>query len=164
MKPITRLTVLGVRVGVVAVAMYWLMIAVGTHIPAEFDFTAGHSDKWRHLAAFGGLTTGLLYITSSPRSRRATSRRFLAVGLLVATYAVVDEWTQRFIPGRTPDLMDVVADLAGMALAMVGYLAVRVALRHWQRNLRHSDLPNAVFAAIGSPRHAVSPAATDYSA
>ena len=135
MKPVTRLTVFGIRLAVVLVAVYWTVIAVGTHVPARLEVTAGYSDKWRHFVAFFGLTIGLAWVTSSPKSLIRTSRRFAIIAAVVMGYAVLDEATQAFIPGRTPDRYDVVADGVGMVAGIVVFLSGRVGYR-WIRKRR----------------------------
>jgi len=42
-----------------------------------------------------------------------------------AVFAVVDEYHQKFIPGRQFDVVDLVADLAGAAMALVLILIIR---------------------------------------
>ena len=53
-------------------------------------------------------------------------RAVLSVAVAVL-YGITDEWHQSFVPGRTPDARDVVADLTGAVLAMmvVAWLARR---------------------------------------
>jgi VanZ family protein len=45
-------------------------------------------------------------------------RAMLAIGL-ATLYGFVDEWHQSFVPGRTPDGLDIVTDLVGATLAML---------------------------------------------
>jgi len=53
----------------------------------------------------------------------------LAVALLAVlastVYGVTDEVHQRFVPGRTADLLDLAADAVGATIAAVGALAAR---------------------------------------
>jgi VanZ family protein len=63
-------------------------------------------DKLAHGLLFGVLSA-LLYL--------AGMRVFPAV-LVAATYGLIDEFHQMFVPGRSPDLRDWLADLAGAAL------------------------------------------------
>jgi len=46
-----------------------------------------------------------------------------AAGLLCAAVAVADEWYQQFVPGRVPDLGDLVSDALGIALG-IGFVAI----------------------------------------
>lgn len=45
-------------------------------------------------------------------------RPWLTAWLAVAAYGVTDEWHQRFVPGRTCDVRDWVADACGAAIAL----------------------------------------------
>lgn len=57
-------------------------------------------------------------------------RKWLAIALTVA-YGFIDEWHQSFVPGRTPDWRDIVADTIGAVLAMlvVRWIAAQVERR-----------------------------------
>jgi len=75
-------------------------------------------DKMVHAAAFGLLAFLLL------RSLRAFGvaggwRRLLGVGLIVIALGVLDEWLQSTVPGRTASLMDLLADVAGVAFMLL---------------------------------------------
>lgn len=56
-------------------------------------------------------------------------RSLLAFGLAVA-YGVTDEWHQSFVPGRTPDVLDVIVDALGAAAGL--FFATSVHAR-WTR-------------------------------
>ena len=70
-------------------------------------------DKMVHGTMYGvlGFLTG-----NALRGERA--RAFLAVGMLIAVMAVVDEWHQEWIPGRSAETLDWVADVAGATLGL----------------------------------------------
>lgn len=62
-------------------------------------------------------------------------RRRLVVAFAVAVlYGVTDEWHQSFVPGRTPDVLDLVTDAAGAAAGLA--LAVRLAAARAARATR----------------------------
>jgi VanZ family protein len=54
------------------------------------------------------------------RARGARGGRALAWILAIAAFGAMDEWHQRFIIGRSPDLADWLADGAG---GLVGFMA-----------------------------------------
>lgn len=75
-------------------------------------------DKLAHFTAYGVLAALSLRATLTPR-RLAT---VLVVLVCVSVLGAVDEWHQRFIPGRSMSFADWIADTAG---ATLGVLAVR---------------------------------------
>lgn len=80
------------------------------------------ADKLVHAALYGVLGALLARAIGAAPSPRTLGRVLFGVLL----FAVADEWHQRFIPGRSADALDVVADLAGAA---VGFAAAARLLR-----------------------------------
>jgi len=63
-------------------------------------------------------------------------RRAIFLVLVVATiYGVTDEWHQSFVPGRSPELSDLVADSAGAVVSQVCW-EVAALLRRMMRRFR----------------------------
>lgn len=58
-------------------------------------------------------------------------RRYLVAFAVTVLYGVSDEWHQSFVPGREPDILDVITDAIGAA---AGLLAIHLA--HRSRRLR----------------------------
>lgn len=77
-------------------------------------------DKLYHAVNFG-ILAGLLYL--------ATGRAWLAV-LLASLYGVSDELHQAYVPGRSSDVTDWLADTTGALLAV---LILRYGLLRWSR-------------------------------
>ena len=77
-------------------------------------------DKVAHMVVYGCFA-GLAWVASGARQRLLALAAVLVIGLM-------DEAMQYYTPGRTADVMDLVADLAGGALA----LALLVRLRRWR--------------------------------
>ena len=81
-----------------------------------------HVDKLVHFALYAVL--GVLLVRALRLSGRLT-RAALSLTLLgVAAFAAVDEWHQRWVPGRASDFADWSTDLAGATLALM--LAARL--------------------------------------
>ena len=106
--------------------LYWCGLFVATHAPIDIPLSINRLDKLQHAAAFLGLGA-LLYAVAANYWRPGW---MTAVGmfLVAGTYGALDEWTQQFVPGRTADPIDWVADLIGAALGIC--LAAAIA-RRW---------------------------------
>ena len=80
-------------------------------------------DKVAHAIVFGILA--VLYLLSMQRSANVYGlhQLWIAIGL-TAAYGILDELHQAFVPDRTPDVWDVVADTIGGLIAV--YLARRL--------------------------------------
>lgn len=99
-------------------AAAWLtMIFVLSAQPA-LPSPPGVNDKQAHAFTYGVLAVLLLMGLVEWRWRAVTRRVLLTAFLLAVAYGVSDELHQRFVPGRTPEVADIVADAVGAALAM----------------------------------------------
>lgn len=93
-----------------------------TSIPGSDVPSVGvpHVDKVVHFALYAVL--GAL-VARALRPARAGGRIGAGAALLglaaIALFAAVDEWHQRWVPGRSGDLLDWWADLAGATLALM---------------------------------------------
>ena len=127
MRSRNHLTILGVRMDVAALTVYWMFIFVGTHLPATIDASPAWNDKVKHFSAFFllGLLMSCVFTSGGRRSRLWL---VLVIGM---AYAAVDEITQRFVPGRMPDVFDFAADSAGLIAATLLYASIS---SFWQRD------------------------------
>jgi VanZ family protein len=84
-------------------------------------------DKVMHVAVYAVLGALILRAVAGGR-RTGVTWSVVLVSILAATlYGITDEWHQSFVPGRTPDARDVLADLAGASAgAIAGLLAARL--------------------------------------
>ena len=116
-------------------AILWAaLIFVASSIPSEDipEVPIFRYDKLIHLAiyfVFAALVYRFLSfegVSSAVRSRAA----ILTVGI-IAFYGMTDEFHQHFVPGRTMDVYDWIADVAGGILCVVvlSYLSRR---NHWK--------------------------------
>ena len=71
------------------------------------------SDKTAHLLVYAVLGASLLRALAGGRSAAMTPARIAVAAALAALGGVSDEVHQSFVPERTPELMDLVADAAG---------------------------------------------------
>lgn len=100
-------------------AWLWpLVIAVLIFTASSRSSVAGpkipHFDKVVHFSVYGLL--GTLACRAMPGRRGA----WWALAA-VSAYGATDEWHQHFVPGRSTELADWVADTAGAAIAILMY-------------------------------------------
>ena len=132
MRPITKITILGIRLGVIALIVYWIAIFVGTHLPVVPDVGPRVSDKTKHFCAYFGLALILCYV-SKPGPRW---KRFGGIAVLGVCYAAFDEYTQGFVPRRQPDWMDFLADALGVVTAIALYAFAQIVFQYvWKSRL-----------------------------
>ncbi|MBP1156136.1 MULTISPECIES: VanZ family protein [unclassified Paenibacillus] len=86
--------------------------------------------NWGHFAAYFILAWTYLWAL---RPKRLSLGIRLVVVLMCVLYGVTDEYHQSFVPGRTPDLMDLRNDAIGAALAML--LLYLPFVRRWYSRL-----------------------------
>lgn len=79
-------------------------------------------DKVVHLLEFFAL--GFLMMNALFRSRTGIDVDILLIITVIAGsfYAGLGEWAQVFVPGRAPDMHDLISDLAGLNLGAFMYL------------------------------------------
>lgn len=130
MRPVTKIKIFGFRLAAVVLAGYWAMIFIGTHQPSILDPTPQLiNDKVKHFGAFFILGGMLCYVTNSSR----WLRRFGTIGAVGMAYGAIDELTQHLVPRRSPDVLDFVADSAGLWTAILIYAAAKWAYEHSRR-------------------------------
>ncbi len=78
-------------------------------------------DKVAHFVEYAVLAFLALRSVERLVQRRAVAWTYA----FTAVFAVVDEYHQKFVPGRQFDMFDLVADLAGAAAALVLILIIR---------------------------------------
>lgn len=122
MQSVSGIRLFGVRLGFLAVAVYWGVIFAGTHLPNIPSAVPRVNDKLMHFTAFFVLAMMLCYCTNSQR----LGRRFAIIAAVCLGYAVFDESTQALVRGRTSDVWDFVADACGTLLAVGIYYVGRI--------------------------------------
>jgi VanZ family protein len=104
-------------------------IFASASVPELDTAEQGVNDKTAHLVAYGVL--GLTFIRAFAGGRWAgvAGRAAGLAWLSSAVYGATDELHQAFVAGRTPSVLDWIADAAGAALAVV----VTLAIAWWRR-------------------------------
>lgn len=80
------------------------------------------ADKLGHGALYAVLAGASLLALDPGHKRRTPVRAGLLVVLFCLVYGISDEFHQWFIPGRAPSGGDLLADTAGAAIAVAGWL------------------------------------------
>lgn len=74
-----------------------------------------NGDKYGHVVLFGVLTLAANILTGF-RMLPAGSTRLLLGSIIVAAIAIAEELSQIFFPARSVDMVDLLADVIGIAL------------------------------------------------
>lgn len=111
------------------VAAYLVAIFLESSVSQVPDFPTGVTDKDAHGFLYAGLALLILRALAVASWRNVTIGAGVAAVLLSAAYGATDEFHQRFVPGRTADLLDLAADMAGAAAAV----AVVWLIAWWRR-------------------------------
>lgn len=88
-----------------------------SHYPGGFELPPPF-DKGAHFLAFGVLALLMEIAFRATRRDLPMHRRHLWIWTVVALFAATDEWHQSFVPGRSCDLLDWIADVAGAAFVL----------------------------------------------
>ena len=112
------------------VVLQMALIFAASSIQNLKNLPGGMSDKSGHSIGYALLAGLLLRAFAGGRVQGITwARGFLAI-VLATLYGVTDEFHQLFVPGRSADRYDVLADFLGAGLGVaLGWLAS--AVRRW---------------------------------
>jgi hypothetical protein len=97
------------------------------------------SDKTAHFAAYGVLSALFLRALARGALAGVTWRRAAVAVLLSVLYGVTDEVHQSFVPDRSPDGLDVVADSVGACAGAVALLLIKWGHAAWTGAARLRD-------------------------
>ena len=112
------------------VVLQMAVIFAASSIPDLGPLPGGVSPSFGHSIGYALLGALLLRALARGRLSGVTWGRALAAIALATLYGVSDEAHQSFVPGRTPDRFDVLADCVGAALA-VRLCAAAAGARRW---------------------------------
>jgi VanZ family protein len=112
-----------------APAILQMGLIFGASSLTEPGLPGGVSDKSGHFTGYLILSALLVRALAGGRIAGITWRAILLAVLGATLYGVTDEIHQRFVPGRSPDLADIVADAAGAVGGGVLCGILRVATR-----------------------------------
>ncbi len=121
------------KVLLIPLIIYWLIILIGTTIPADaFVDVVELSDKVEHFIAYFGLAVLLgLNLHFQEKWKKISLYYIVATLVICLTYGVFDELHQLFVPNRMAEFWDWVADSLG---TITGLFAVSVFLQKIMKN------------------------------
>jgi VanZ family protein len=119
------------------VALYALAIFIESSISQVPALPSGFTDKDGHGLLYAGLAVLVLRAASGATWDGVTLRAAAAAVAFAAVYGITDEFHQWFVPGRTADVNDWVADCTGAATGVaVVWLIARVVRKPGSHRLR----------------------------
>ncbi len=101
----------------------WLFTLPGSALPDNDWFDTLQVDKWVHATLFFGLCGLFMYpILSFDKSSYSKIKIFIVISSLAIGYGISIEFIQReYIPNRSFDIWDIVADTIGSILAFIWF-------------------------------------------
>ena len=112
------------------VVLQMALIFAASSIPNLRNLPGGMSDKSGHSIGYAMLAGVLLRAFAGGRLRGVTWKAGLIAIVLATLYGVSDEFHQLFVPGRSADPYDVLADCVGATIGVaIGWLGG--AARRW---------------------------------
>lgn len=104
--------------------LYWVPVVLYMGVIFYFSSKTGSQvqlptpDYIAHGAEYFGLSWLVRWAWSGSLNSKPEQAYWLAI-LFSFIYGISDEFHQSFVPGRSPDVMDLLADTVGATLAMV---------------------------------------------
>ena len=105
------------------VAVYAALIFAGSSISFPARIGPDFSDKLLHVVVYAGLGVVLARALSRGWTRPITARIAFHTALIATLYGASDEFHQAFVPNRDIEVLDLMADAAGAALAALALWA-----------------------------------------
>lgn len=95
-----------------------LLTLPGSMLPQEKAFSIPNFDKLVHMGLFGGFVLlWSLYFNKKIISQKKLLVIFFRIFIIGGLYGATTEFIQRYIPSRDFDIADILADVAGAAIA-----------------------------------------------
>lgn len=110
--------------------IYWIILFVLTSLPTGLAIeTRDVSDKLLHFGAYGLLSV-LLYLNLYFQNKFLLLNKYSALYtiLVASVYGLLDEIHQMFVPGRSAEFLDWLADFSGslVAVLIISYLIKKI--------------------------------------
>ena len=103
----------------IPLAIHWISIFILTSLPDKDLPSFELHDKWKHFIAYFVLSFFLtLTLRVQNRFKKAKLNFTLYTLLITLIYSTFDEIHQAFIPGRSAEILDWIANLIGLILGL----------------------------------------------
>ena len=109
------------RHGLLLLAYAGLIFWQSSHRLPDIGLSLPGFDKLLHSAAYALMGWLVCRALAGTRLKRPAARLYLLALVITVVYGLSDEWHQSFVPGRTADGWDLMADALGALLGVVGY-------------------------------------------
>jgi VanZ family protein len=120
--------------------IYWIILLIATTVPEPDVPTFGVSDKFKHFGAYFGLAVLLSISLHYQNKILLFKKKFLFASWLIATfYGLLDEFHQSFIPGRSAEFLDWLADSLGAAAGIIFVYYLMKLLKYYPQTLSKAD-------------------------
>jgi VanZ family protein len=100
-------------------ALWAALIFAASSVSRVPDLPAHVTDKMVHASVYAVLAGACLRAMAGGRWTGVTMGAAAAAVLMATAYGVTDELHQRFVPGRTADVLDLLADFTGSMASAV---------------------------------------------
>lgn len=106
--------------------LYMVLIWALSSFPIQVDLSrVPLRDKGAHFIEYGTLSVLLTHALRTTSPRRSGPAIWLTAALITLVWGAIDEIHQAFVPGRSSDVFDLVADGCGAAVGSLLYLLLR---------------------------------------
>ena len=117
--------------------IYWIILFILTSLPSTMAIATDINDKLNHFGAYGLLSV-LLYLNMHFQEKIKILSRFPAAFtvLIASVYGFLDEIHQMFVPGRSAEFLDWLADFLGSVTAVLitGYILRKFNQNEFEKN------------------------------
>ena len=105
------------------VGLWVALILTVTSVPTIPVPGRAGTDKLGHFALY--FVLGVLSARAAENARSGPRAAAIAALVAIALFAAADEWHQRFIPHRSAEVADWIADVGGAAVGIAAYTWLR---------------------------------------
>jgi VanZ family protein len=108
------------KIPIILLVFYWPALFILAHIPVpQLVREAGVSDKSLHFFAYLILVFLLWFAVGGNKKVSWRRGSVWLVLFIIIIYGIVDEWLQGYVPGRSCDVRDFFADVAGTLTGLI---------------------------------------------